>query len=98
MVAATATRAGDTLLVHGELDFASVAALWETTRPWFRAEPIRQIDLSGVHRSNSAGVALLATWWYTVHRDQQVLAFINVPTQMRAIIQVAGLETILPLA
>ena len=98
MVTATATRAGDTLHVHGELAFASVAALWETTRPWFRAESIRQIDLSGVHRSNSAGVALLATWWYTVHRDQRALAFINVPAQMRAIIQVAGLETILPLA
>ena len=98
MVTATATRAGDTLHVHGELDFASVAALWETTRPWFRAESIRQIDLSGVHRSNSAGVALLATWWYTVHRDQQALAFINVPAQMRAIIQVAGLDAILPLA
>ncbi len=98
MTAATAARAGDTLHVEGELDFASVAELWEATRPWFQAEPIRRIDLSGVHHSNSAGVALLAAWLCAADRSQQELAFVNVPVQMRAIIQVAGLETILPLA
>ena len=98
MTAATAARVGDILHVAGELDFASVAELWESTRPWFLAEPIRQIDLSGVHRSNSAGVALLAAWLCAADRSQQPLIFINVPVQMRAIIQVAGLETILPLA
>ena len=98
MAAATAARAGDTLHIEGELDFASVAVLCESTRSWFQAEPIRRIDLHGVHRSNSAGVALLTAWLRTAHRHRQELAFINVPAQMRAIIRVAGLETILPLA
>jgi ABC-type transporter Mla MlaB component len=43
-------------------------------------------------------VALLAAWLHIAYRDQQALAFVNVPAQMRAIIQVAGLEMILPLA
>ena len=98
MIAATATRAGDTLHVHGELDFASVAALWETTRLWFRAESIRQIDLSGVHRSNSAGVALLVQWLRQARRRQVELVFIDVPAQMREIVRVADLEQVLPVA
>jgi phospholipid transport system transporter-binding protein len=98
MTTATAARNGDTLAIVGELDFASVADLWESTQPLFQAEPIRRIDLSSVHRSNSAGVALLAAWLHTAHHDQRQLVFVNVPAQMRAIIQVAGLETILPLA
>jgi len=98
MTIATAARNGNTLVIAGELDFASVADLWESARPLFQAEPICRIDLSGVHRSNSAGVALLAAWLHTAHHDQRPLVFVNVPTQMRAIIQVAGLETILPLA
>ncbi len=98
MASATAARNGDTLAVAGELDFLSVAELWQSTQPLFRAEPIHRIDLSGVRHSNSAGVALLAAWLRIAHRHRQELAFINVPAQMRAIIQVAGLETILPLA
>ena len=97
MTIATAARNGNTLAIAGELDFASVADLWESARPLFQAEPICRIDLSGVHRSNSAGVALLAAWLHTARHDQRQLVFVNVPAQMRAIIQVAGLETILPL-
>lgn len=98
MAIATAACNGDTLAIDGDLDFASVAELWESVRPLFRTELIGRIDLTGVHHSNSAGVALLAAWLHTVRHDQRELLFVNVPPQMRAIIQVAGLETILPLA
>ena len=42
MAEATAERDGETLRIRGELDFASVARLWETTRALFHAEPVRQ--------------------------------------------------------
>jgi len=97
MAEASAERDGDTLHVHGELDFDSVAHLWETTGSLFRAEPIHRIDLSGVQRSNSAGVALMVEWLRQARRRQWPLAFVNIPDQMRAIIKVAELETVLPL-
>lgn len=98
MAEASAERDGDTVHVHGELDFDSVAHLWETTGSLFRAEPIHRIDLSGVQRSNSAGVALMVEWLRQARRRQWPLAFVNIPPQMRAIIEVAELETVLPLA
>jgi phospholipid transport system transporter-binding protein len=97
MAEASAERDGDTLHVHGELDFDSVAHLWETTGSLFRAEPIYRIDFSGVQRSNSAGVALMVEWLRQARRRQWPLAFVNIPDQMRAIIEVAELETVLPL-
>ena len=98
MAEASAERDGDTLHVQGELDFDSVAHLWETTGSLFRAEPIHRIDLSGVQRSNSAGVALMVAWLRQARHRQWPLAFVNIPDQMRAIIEVAELETVVPLA
>lgn len=98
MAAATTERDGDTLLVRGELDFDSVAELWATTKTLFRAEPILRIDLSGVRRSNSAGVALLVEWLRQARNRQRKLVFVNVPDQMQAIIRVVDLETVLPVA
>ena len=98
MAEASARRDGATLYVQGELDFDSVADLWKATESLFQAEPIHRIDLSGVHRSNSAGVALMVEWLRQARRRQWPLAFVNIPKQMRAIIEVAELEAVLPLA
>ncbi len=98
MATATVEHDGDTLRVRGELDFDSVADLWATSEAMIRAEPIRWIDLSGVRRSNSAGVALLVEWLRQARRHQRELIFIDIPAQMRAIIAIADLDTILPLA
>ena len=97
MATAIAEREGDTLRVEGDLDFDSVAALWNATESLFTADPPARIDLQGVRRANSAGVALLVAWLGRVQRDQQTVTFVNVPAQMRAIIEVADLDTVLPL-
>mgnify|MGYP001187688691 FL=1 len=98
MAAATAERDGATLRVSGELNFASVANLWRETGPLFAADPPIQIDLGRVSHSNSAGVALLVDWLSQARYRQRDLVFLNVPAQMRAIIQVADLDAVLPLA
>lgn len=98
MTTATADREGDTLRVRGELDFDSVTDLWEHVGPLFRTDPIRRIDLSEVSRANSAGVALLVVWLRQARQQRQDLVFVNVPAQMRAIIEVADLDTVLPMA
>ena len=98
MAEATAERDGDTLWIQGDLDFDSVAALWNSTESLFVAGPPARIDLQGVSRANSAGVALLVAWLGRVQRERQTVAFVNVPAQMRAIIEVADLDAVLPLA
>ena len=97
MAEASAGRDGNTLRAQGDLDFESVATLWNATESLFAADPPTRIDLHGVGRANSAGVALLVAWLGRVQRRQQAVAFINVPAQMRAIIEVADLDTVLPL-
>lgn len=58
MAAATVSRNADTLVFHGPLARAAVAALWQ------QAEPLRagigRLDLSAVSQVDSAGLALLA--------------------------------------
>ena len=98
MAEATARRDGDTLRVQGDLDFDSVVALWQATESLFAAGPPARIDLNGVSRANSAGVALLVAWLSRVQSRQQAVMFVNVPPQMRAIIEVADLDAVLPLA
>jgi phospholipid transport system transporter-binding protein len=98
MAEATAERNGDTLRVQGDLDFDSVTVLWNATESLFAAGPPTRIDLKGVHRANSAGVALLVAWLGQVQRHRQAVQFVNVPAQMRAIIEVADLDGVLPLA
>ncbi len=94
MVSAAAERDGPTLRVSGELNFASVADLWRATGPLFATDPPLRIDLGGVTHSNSAGVALLVEWMAQTRRHRRELIFLNVPAQMRAIIQVADLDAI----
>jgi phospholipid transport system transporter-binding protein len=98
MASATVEREGDTLRVRGELNFASVADLWRKTGPLFATDPPARIDLGEVSHSNSAGVARLVDWLSQAHHRQRELVFLNVPAQMRAIIQVADLDTVLPVA
>ena len=96
MATATAERVGDTLRVRGDLGFDSVAELWARAETPLLDESVLRIDLGGVRRSNSAGVALLVEWLREARQRQQVLLFTNVPAQMRAIIEVVDLETLLP--
>lgn len=98
MATATTDRDGETLRIRGDLDFDSVAELWNATESLFAVAPPSRIDLSGISRANSAGVALLVEWLGQARRQGQELIFVNVPAQMRAIITIADLDTVLPLA
>ncbi|MBL8250054.1 MAG: STAS domain-containing protein [Candidatus Competibacter sp.] len=98
MAAASAERDGDTLRVRGELDFESVPELWEATEPLLSTEAIRRVDLSGVRRANSAGVALLVEWLRQARGQRRELVFVNLPAQMEAIVRTADLDGVLPVA
>jgi len=87
----------DGFAIKGDLDFDSVADLWEHSARLFEREGSLRIDLAQVNLSNSAGVALLVEWLKKAKTHEQELELVNIPPQMQAIIKVAELENILPI-
>jgi phospholipid transport system transporter-binding protein len=56
------------------------------------------VDLRGVERADSAGVAVLIAWMRQARAAQRDIRFLNMPSQMLNIARVSGLDAILPLA
>ncbi len=54
------------------------------------------VDLAGVDRIDSAGLALLVEWLRQAKRKGIAIHFRNIPARMLAIATVCGLEQILP--
>ena len=69
--------------IHGELNFASVALLWNASRQCLPEGDALDIDLSHVERSDSAGLALVVDWIRTARTHGVPLAIDGVPAQMR---------------
>jgi len=84
--------------IRGELNVESVAALWSESKQRFQGLSVLRIDLTGVSRSDSSGVALLVEWLRQAREAEQELKLVNIPEQMQAIIQVTDLDGLLPLA
>lgn len=99
MNGATIRRAVDgRLTLSGELDFASVTRLnGEALKLLGSAQAVR-IDLQGIVRSDSAGLALLIEWMRVARRLGKPIQFLNIPAQMLAIARVSGLDEVLPLS
>lgn len=82
--------------IDGELTFASVPGLLDAIGTGLPGEGDLCIDLGGVRRSDSAGVALLIELARRARAAQRPIRFTHVPEQMRAAIDVSGLQDILP--
>jgi phospholipid transport system transporter-binding protein len=82
--------------VQGDLNFATAASLWQESSRLFPPHSTLLVDLAGVTRSDSAGVALLVEWLRQAQARRQTLQFAHIPAQMQAIIQIADLQHLLP--
>jgi phospholipid transport system transporter-binding protein len=80
----------------GELSFASVPELDASSVPVFRGCPELAIDLSGVARSDSAGLALLIEWARRARQVDQALRYTGLTEQMLELVRVSGLDKVLP--
>ncbi len=85
------------LRVSGPLDIDTVPELLARNHDPFGDAAPAIVDLGGVVRSDSAGLALLVEWVRQARRAGRDLRFVNVPEQMRHIASVSRLERILPL-
>ena len=89
-----ASEAG--LRVEGDLTFATVTALLNASSPLFASGAGGgEVDLSGVGRADSAGLALLIEWSRLARAAGYELRFQAVPAQMQAIAAASGLTDIL---
>ena len=82
-------------LLEGDLSFASVPAVLKLSARDLTASREIQVDLKGVTRADSAGLALLVEWLRESERAGKVITFSNVPKQLLAIAMLCGLDEIL---
>lgn len=81
--------------VEGPLDFATVPALWRDATLEPGAGGRVEVDLAGVTRADSAGLALLLEWLRAARGRGLAVAFRNPPAQMLAVARAARLESLL---
>lgn len=81
--------------VEGELTFASVPKMLKISTGLFQGQARIRLDLSGVRRADSAGLALLIDWRAQAGREKRSLDFDAIPEQIRAMARVNGVESML---
>lgn len=86
------------LILEGELSFKTVMRLWGEVQRLLEPRAEIHIDLQGISRSDSAGLALLVEWMRTAKQLGRPIQFLNIPQQMLAIARVSSLDQVLPLS
>lgn len=85
------------LAVSGALDFATVAAIQQAARDYFRdtvAAP-EAVDLAMVTSADSAGLSLLIEWVRMAREQHRSLKFLNLPPQLLPLAGLFGVEHLL---
>lgn len=81
--------------VVGDMIFSTVGDLLERSVEIFSYSSGLEIDLVGVERADSAGLALLIEWMKYAKRNGCGIDFLNMPGQMRAISRTSELDEVL---
>jgi len=85
-------------LLEGELGFGTVPGVLQHSGASMRGLDSIRVDLKGVTRADSAGLALLVEWLRESERAGLPIRFVNVPVQLLSIARVCGLDGILSLS
>ncbi len=91
---------GGRFQISGELSFNTVNALLAESRSTLFVTSATQLDieLGGVSRADSAGLALLIEWMRMARDHDKKLCFHHLPEQLLAIARAGELEQLLPVA
>ena len=84
------------LALLGELTFDAVPGLCKELESLFKRGPRLCVDLSGVERVDSAGLALLIEWTRLTRASGHSLEFVKAPQALLTIARVSGVERMLP--
>lgn len=96
-ILAAGTENGAALFrISGVLDFDSVPVIFSESLACFGTSGDIVLDLSGVTRANSAGLALLLEWQRLARRGGRVFRLHNLPPSLRNIAAMSELQELLP--
>ncbi len=99
MAELSVSRRDGVVVLTGELTFQTVPGLLSQEQALVAAGgDALKIDLAGVVRGDSAGLALLVAWLRAARKQRRQIQFLNVPPQLREMARVSGLERLLPLS
>ncbi len=81
-------------VVTGALDFTTARQALDAVVPHINSNAVLDIDLAGVTKSNSAGLALIIEWLASARRAGHTVTFHHIPDglrQLAGVCQVDGL-------
>jgi phospholipid transport system transporter-binding protein len=81
--------------IEGELGFATAGAALARSRRLFRDHAVIDLDLSGVRRADSAGLALLLEWVNWARNNAREIQFHHIPAQLMSIAQISEVDDML---
>lgn len=85
------------MALAGELTFTTAPALWDAAERLLAARASDQVDvdLGGVTRADSAGLALLVGWLSRAQGAGVKLRYLAVPERLRAIAHISEVDGLL---
>jgi phospholipid transport system transporter-binding protein len=90
---------GDVLRLSGPVTLNTVTPLLDRGRGLLARLPVEAtLDLSGVTRIDSAGVAMLVEFWRLCERGGARLDFAAIPAELQPFLQLYALEPVFGLA
>lgn len=92
--ALTATGPGE-FSVTGPVTFATAGALLDAGRSQFGGHAAIAVNLKGVSRVDSAGLALLLEWLRQARADGRAMTFTALPDKLLAIARLSGVDGLL---
>lgn len=83
---------GNRFEISGPLTFATVEQVAHLPNGWQAGSEPVVIDLRGVPRADSAGLALMVEWWREARSAGRALRIVNIPARLQDLIRVNGLQ------
>ena len=78
-------KGGGRFLLGGEMTFATAGRILRVSEDMFEEHTRIEVDLSGVTKSDSAGLALLLEWITWANHTVREIRFVNIPARINAI-------------
>ena len=95
-----ALKAGShNLVVQGDVDFDTAAALAGAGSAWLREQPAGSLvilDLTGIEHVSSAALSVLLEWLRQARSVNVVIQNVELSTPLARLTAVAGLDALLP--
>lgn len=81
--------------VTGPVTFATAGALLDAGRGQFEGQSTIAVNLKGVSRVDSAGLALLLEWLRQARAGRRAMTFTDLPDKLLAIARLSGVDGLL---